>query len=397
MKTIIHKQIDTLDKILPKWETLKEEYREITVFQDIGWLKSCWEYNKKERNVSPYIVEVKHDNKAVAIIPLYISYKELAGLNFRVLKPIGSDFSDYSIPILSKKYSPEILLRAALKEIYRDKKSWDYIDWGDLPEDTVFDSFLNSNLPDGYELAERKRSDMCPFLVLNNDLEKVKGRINEKLLKEIQYLERRLKKEGEIKYYKVKNENEIEPIMNKFFDLHCERWKNTNTPSEFQDVRERDYVMEAAKNLFKSNLLYLALLSHNDEIMVVHYGMSDGKRNYLYLHAMNMKYKKYSPGKLFVYHLILDSCREGYDIVDFLKGDEGYKHKWGTSDKYNVRYVLSNHSIRSILFKKIYRTYYSKMFIQRTKIEQILSKLVIRSTVLLLMLTKKLKANKGAL
>ena len=36
-----------------------------------------------------------------------------------------------------------------------------------------------------------------------------------------------------------------------------------------------------------------------------------------------------------MYNLILEAYREGYEIVDFLRGDEEYKQKWGTIDKFN--------------------------------------------------------------
>jgi hypothetical protein len=48
LEVIIHKEIDSLEKVLPKWETLKEGYREITVFQDISWIKSWWYYKSKK-------------------------------------------------------------------------------------------------------------------------------------------------------------------------------------------------------------------------------------------------------------------------------------------------------------------------------------------------------------
>ena len=106
------------------------------------------------------------------------------------------------------------------------------------------------------------------------------------------------------------------------------------------DSRKEDYARQAAKSLFKSNLLHLSYLSSNDEIVVIHFGMSDGKRIYWYLHSINPKYGKYSPGNLLIYYFILEACREGYEIVDFLRGDEDYKYKWGSKDKFNVQYNI---------------------------------------------------------
>src|SRR5690606_8292847 len=136
---IIHKQIDTLEEILPQWTELKEEFLDITVFQDIGWLKSWWEYKQKERKITPYIVEVKKENKTIGIIPLYLSDHVIGGFNFRVLKPIGIDQSDYVITILTKRYSSTDIVKKVIDKIYADKDNWDYFEWEDIPEGSTFD------------------------------------------------------------------------------------------------------------------------------------------------------------------------------------------------------------------------------------------------------------------
>ena len=85
MDVVIHKRIDFFDKIFLDWETLKEEFQEITVFQDFNWIKLWWVYKSKQSKLIPYIVEVKEEDKTIGIISLYISNKFI----FRVLKPMG--------------------------------------------------------------------------------------------------------------------------------------------------------------------------------------------------------------------------------------------------------------------------------------------------------------------
>ncbi len=391
MEVIIHKEIKILKRILPEWSRLKKEFQDVTVFQDISWIQSWWEFEQKKREITPYIVEIKKENKTIGIIPLYCSMKKFVNVNFRVLKPIGSVHSDYLIPILSKEHSPQEQLEKAFEKIYEDKDHWDCLDLGDIPEGSVFDTSLNIELSGRLKLAKRKRTDVCPFLLISGDTETVRSKFNKKFLKGLLYYDRKLKREGELDFHKVENELEIEPIMNKFFRLHRKRWENTNTPSKFEDTKEREYAMRAAKSLFQSKLLYLAYLTHNDEIIVAHFGMADGKTNYLYLHAMNMEYRKFPVGHLFVYYLIQNSCKENYEIIDFLRGDEGYKEKWGTTDKFNVEYLFFSRSLKSLLFKMINNTYYSKRFSEESVIKQLLMKTVIRGSVIALVTNAKLR------
>src|SRR5690625_3113187 len=113
LEVTIHKEVDAIESILPKWAKMKEEFHEITVFQDSNWLQSWWAFESKKRELTPYIVEIKKDLKTIGIIPMYCSIKKFANLNFRILKPLGAVLSDYLIPILSKEYSSEKLLRIA--------------------------------------------------------------------------------------------------------------------------------------------------------------------------------------------------------------------------------------------------------------------------------------------
>lgn len=363
MDVILHKHMECFEKIWPEWKTLQDEFHEITIFQDINWMKSWWDYKSKQTKITPYMIEIKENDKTIGIIPLYRSNIRFAGLKFRLLRPIGSELSDYLIPILSKKYSPDTLLNLAFAKIYEDKINWDYIDWGEVPEESLFAQFLNKQLLRKSKWLKRERITVCPALILNGDIEEITSKYSKKFLKEILKNENKLKTDGNLQYSKVMTKQEIEPVMNTFFKLHCERWGNTDTPSKFRHQEERDYAMQLAKNLFKDNLLQLTYLSYNNEIVVVAFSMSDGKKSYLYLHSMNIKYKKYSPAHILTYYLILEAYREGFELVDFLRGDEKYKQKWGTVDKFNVQYKFFNRSIMSILYKSIFHPTHSNKVI----------------------------------
>lgn len=353
LEILIHKQIEVLENIIPKWEDLQGNFREITIFQDISWLKSWWYYKSRTKDITPYIIEIKEKDKTIGIIPLYILPVRFAKMQFRILKPIGSELSDYLIPILSKEYLPDKLIKVALAKINEDESSWDCLEWGGVPEDSALGQVLANEQLLNPKIIKGTREDTCPYLVLNPDVELVKQKFSKKFLKEILYKERKLSREGDFTFSRVTSEQEIEPMMNIFFQLHCERWANTDTPSRFRFSEAREHAIMTAKNLFKSNLLYLASISLNDEAIVIHYGMDDGKRSYLYLHAINIKYSKFSPGSLLAYYLIMEACKSGHEVVDFLKGDEDYKEKWGTEEKYNKKYTIFNHSLRSFLYKSL--------------------------------------------
>ncbi|MBS4198423.1 GNAT family N-acetyltransferase [Bacillus sp. FJAT-49732] len=350
MEVLIHKDIDSLEKIMPNWDELKKEYREVTVFQEVGWLQNWWEYERKRNDIMPYIIEIRDKNKTIGIIPLYTVVETYARIPFKILKPIGTTNSDYLIPILSKNYCSELLMKKVFKKLYEDKKSWDCIDWGSIPENSAFDLTLNKKLMKNQSLMERKKTFVCPLLELDKDIETINLKMSKKFLKGIRYYERKLNREGLLKYYKVVAEEEIEPVMNKLFELHCERWNETKTPSFFRKEEEREFALNAAINLFKKNLLHLSYLSHNDEIAAVEFGMTDGTRRYLYLGTYNLKFRKYPIAHILLYEIILEACEKEYQFLDFLRGDESYKKRTGALEKYIVEYLVFNRSFRSLFY-----------------------------------------------
>jgi CelD/BcsL family acetyltransferase involved in cellulose biosynthesis len=390
MEVLIHKRIESLQEIMPQWKKLNDNFQEITVFQEMDYMKNWWEHTKKSKEIAPYIVEIRENNETIGIIPLYLTNRVFANIQFRILRPIGFGESNYLVPILAKNHLPERLLKKAMDRVYEDKKNWDCLQWGNLPENSRFDYILNNESLIKPKLKRRKKIGINPRIVLDNDIKKVLEKCNQKFLKDILYRERKLEKGGKIKYHTVENEQEIDPIMNKFFEFHCKRWESTSTPSVFKDTKNREYIMRIVYRLFKNNLLYLSYLTHNDNIIVVHYGAADGKTNYLYLHAIDTEYSRFSVGHLLTYYLIQHSCNENYEVVDFLEGGEEYKQKWGPVNVYNLEYLLFNYSVKSLLFKMINNTYYSKGFSKLPKFKQLIYKSVIRGCTFILAINGKL-------
>lgn len=398
MDVYIHHRIEVLDRLIPKWDKLIADFYEITVFQYLEWMKDWWDYISKNQKITPYIIEVKDGNETIGIFPMYISRKKFAKFHFRVLRPIGYVDSDYLIPIISKKYSAIDILKKAMMSVVEDKENWDSIDWGDIPEKSLLDKFLNNIAANnGAQHMIRKKTDVCPYLVLDKDFEKVKPKIDKQFLGQTLSKERKMNRNGQLNFYMVKSPQEMEEIMQQLFKLHCKRWGNTNTPSRFECENERNYTLQVAKNLYHSNLLHLTYLTYNKKVVSVHFGMTDGKKVYFYTPAFDINFKKYSVGSILMYYLIRISCQEGYGEFDFMRGNENYKRLWGTSERFNVRYIAFNNNIRSLLFKFIRNTYYNSEFDKKPIVLQVGIKIFIRATTMIFSVYHKLITKKDVL
>lgn len=386
LEVSVYDDFEILDEALPDWDLLKRDFREVTAFQSMEWLRYWWNYetliNKK---VKPYIVIIKKERETIGILPLYTLEKTFAGVRFRILKPIGMIAANTLTPILSKKESPHKILKKAMEKIYEDKDNWDCIHWGDLPKGSDIDMYFKNRLVKENKLVYIEGHSVSPRILFTKDIKTTMDNVNKRFLKEILSKKSKLEQSGNLSFHKVGVESEIEPIMDGLFELIHKRWQNIGMQIPFECATEREHYKQLAKDLFKRNLLYLVYLSYDDEIIATSFGMVDDKTNWLYIHGINMGYRKFSVGHLLAYHIILDSYENNFETVDFLLGDENdYKQKWGPVNQDNIKYSLYNHSLKSLLFRFINNTYYSKEFGKRSIMNQFLTKSVIRGCTFIL-------------
>ncbi len=384
LEVTIHKKIEILDDIYPEWDQLKNGFHDITPFQEKSWIKNWWNFKKKRENISPYIIEIKKENKLTGLITLYTYNKVFLNVKYRILKPIGEGNSDYLNPILSKEYSPKKLINIAMKTIIRDKKNWDCIEWDGIQKYSHFDNILSNLLKLDFLLLERKVSDICPFLKLDQGFDEVKPKIDQQLLGQTLSKERRIQKKGQLTFSKVTKEDEIEPVMRVLFDLHRIRWGNEKSAISFNFEEDKEYMLKVANHLYRTNSLHLTYLKHKNKIVSIHFGMSDGNNLYFYMPAYNIEYNKYSVGSILMYYLIQLSCREGYENFDFMKGNEHYKKLWGGAEKYNIKYTIYNYSIRSLLYKLINKTYLNEHFYEKSIMKRVTIKVFVRTITVIL-------------
>lgn len=117
----------------------------------------------------------------------------------------------------------------------------------------------------------------------------------------------------------------IHNMLPSLFDLHHKRWDQTNTPSQFKDMRNRDLYYKLAE----CNGLWcqINILRGNNEIMWIHFWFYKNWVFYFYKPIYNLEYAKYSPWFLLQDFIMNDMHNSWMQIFDFLRWDEAYKKK----------------------------------------------------------------------
>lgn len=352
LETVIHKHPDSIRELAGVWKRLMAQDPDATVFQHYEWMAVWWEKNRQSH--TPFVVEVRAGGATVCLFPLCLSPKNVGPLKLNTLRFMGYGTSDYLVPLLAAGNDATATFDAAFAALMREKSLWDRLEFSDLPEASALQRYLKTNngVP-GCQALMIAADGNCPYLPIEPEWEAMQAKFERALLKDMLYQTRRLARTGG-EFVNVCDKEKIAPMMDELFALHRKRWGRTDTPSLFEDKRERQYFLQLAYALWDLDLLVLSAVHVDDRAISMMFGMKDSRKMYCHTIAFDPDYLRYSPGKLICYKNMQACHEQGYEQFDMMRG--GYDHKicWGATMAYNAKWLLFNDSVKSRLIKMIH-------------------------------------------
>ncbi len=311
MKIILKREIDeTLKK---DWKFL-EENKNILIFQKLSWNLSWLNESDRYKNIS--IIIVYEDKKPLIIFPFCIIKK----LNFKILRWIGYDMSDYLGPLTNAEYKIEKnffndIWREVLK-LVNNECDLIYLD------KQVNESFFSNNLITRYLNCKKYEQTYGTDLLKWREVKKNKN----KSLQKFRWAKKKLSEIGELKFIeKVNDVNEKKKLIKKALGWKKEK---KNKLVFLKSFSEKFY----SKILDDKNIIVSALKLNNDFI-AISLGYVNNL-NYFYLvpaYKIEPNLIKYSPGKILMIELLEYFENQNFKYFDFCDGQESYKKNWTNS------------------------------------------------------------------
>jgi CelD/BcsL family acetyltransferase involved in cellulose biosynthesis len=299
------------------WEEL-EKHDEITPFSTYAWA-SNW---VKIWGKKVYTPLVRNSESIIGLAPFI---QTMGKLRF-----IGYNNSDY-LGFLYKPGLEKEFLEGLADELL--EKRIMLLDLEHLPE-----KYLGIKIK-GYEKTCIKQ-DVCPYIMLPNNWDAYMSGLNKRFRKNIEYCQRRVNRDYNVKYELVSKEQDVKPTLLRMIKMHQQRWRDRMLPGAFYSKRIIEFHLNLSEDLFIKKYLDLHRLIINDEIAAVLYGFHKGKSTYYYLSGFDNRYKSLSIGILLTLLAIKTSIERNDVIFDFLRGNESYKHNFCNAKKYNYRLVF---------------------------------------------------------
>lgn len=309
-----------LRALVPEWRALATA-GECTPFQRPEWILPWWAHFGTQ---APAALTVRRGGELLGFAPLYVR-PEPDGA--RVLALIGTGNTDYA-DVLAHPSCRREVAAAVLDHVSATCAEWDRCELGPLPPSSVL---VEAAAPDGWQIA-RTQAGVCPVLALIGEPPAVKGSVRGSFLARLRNATRRLAKEHEMHVESAGPEN-AGALLEELCVLHEARWGARGEPGVLADARTRAFHMDVVTAMAEQDLLRLYVMRVDGLPAAAFYGFADGKRLYSYLGGFDPALARYSIGSLIILHAIEAAAARGAREVDFLRGREEYKYRWGGIDR----------------------------------------------------------------
>jgi len=309
-----------------------------SAFQSWQWCYTWFQTVGVHLNVKVLIQELE----GVGIIPFVLFNKG----PFRIASILGGDGADYLGVCLKDQ------LQANIHELLDNLYSyWKY--------DLFYGPKVLNDQSCLLKLTKIPYAENCHQVNLPESFEQwYIEKIKSKVRNDTKRQEKRLSEIGDLKFVVATDEKMALEITNKMIEQKEQRYREWGAPSIFKKGTYAQFYRELGKTFFLMKdgfQVHISALMLGDHIISTHYGVVGKNRFYYQLPAFDLKYGKYSPGKIHLTELIKWSCAQRIEVFDFTVGDEGYKKIWCDQETklYNCFYIKNIRGLSFYLLIKI--------------------------------------------
>lgn len=325
-------QIDEIcefDKIRTDWDQVYAADPNAHIFVSWMWLRKWFE-------VTPYpwfVLAVQPDDRSpyVAFFPLI---RRDASRLVRVLYMGGRPFAFYTGFICVPEYESEAL--AALTSYLQQQVSWDRFQLENVA-DPRLEKFLN-HFPDSK--FETQPAQHYPYMAIPALPDSWEHYLQDFLgTKTRRNLRRSLR---DIEVYRITQiqNNTVTTDIDVLLTLWQQRW-GANPKIHWHH--------QMLHYLFEQNCLWLKIVWDGTIPVAARAGLMDEvkKTFYAYVVCYNPEYAKLSPGNAMVGDSIRYAIENGFQVYNFLTGEDDHKYSFGATKRMYTYTVISRKSLKS--------------------------------------------------
>jgi CelD/BcsL family acetyltransferase involved in cellulose biosynthesis len=329
METFLCHSVAELEEVAPSWkEVCSPEGLADHPFWTADWLSLWWKYFGA-KDAMRWVV-VREDGRLAAIAPLW--------RKGWLISCFGEGVSDYAGFLLPKESEEELsVVLEALRqhETHALRVAIDPLPYGSPTLVSLCSLLERLDWPHWvwptYE---------APAVRWSKGWEAYWDSRKAKLKANVRRRRRNLESLGEVTISRCESEEDLNAMWPETQRLHQARWHGRYTRSLYTHPVGQEFYKALAQAFLIRGWLDLTFLYLDSKPIAFHFGFCYGGRFYYYIPAFDPAYAAYAPSTQLLVHLLERSFEAGFEVFDFLIGDEPYKYDWATENQQTFRLVF---------------------------------------------------------
>lgn len=276
------------------------------------------------------------DNRLIGIAPFFFVPDYQGRPCLHLLGAI--EVSDYLDLIVSPQDLPAFL-NALLDYLSKSPiPAWQTLEWYNVPDTSPTLPLLEKAAAQrgwGFHMQVYKPS---PYIPLPGNWETYLAGIDKKQRHEVRRKIRRLEGSGlDVRWYTVQDADTLESEIEDFLQL----MQQESQKADFLTDAMREHMRMTARFAFEADILHLSFLEIDGKKAAVKFCLDYDNRLMAYNSGLGNAFAEYSPGWVLLAYELQWANENGRAELDFMRGDEEYKYRFGAITRHVMRATLS--------------------------------------------------------
>jgi len=343
MMKIQTKVVDTeagLQALENEWNELESSMLQRSVFLTWEWAESWWRVFGYRYQLAVIVVYTYTGNGTkiiVGLAPFVITSNRPSRLMFLGNPDVASDHLD----ILVRQGYDQLVVEAVCKKIAILSGKWSTAQFDSVGTESALHTVCESIVKGGHPYC---REINAPYIKLPSTWDAFTSQRSRNFRYTLSRHRRKLYAafDEQVKFRQVVKYDDLYPAMNTLFSLHQEVKQSVGLRGAFATQEKRYFHNLLARRLLALDRLLLCELLIADEVVASIYCFRFQNRVSFYQTGYSLRFAQYRPGQQLMAYTVLIAIEKGYEIFDFLRGDEDYKRHWTDENKINQNIRLAN-------------------------------------------------------
>ncbi len=321
------------DELEDEWNALLDRTASHVPFLRYEYLRAWWKTmgGGEWQDGDLMLITARQDDKLVGAAPLFLSNAK----GVEALYLVGSiEVSDYLDLLASPEDMPEFCHGLLSFLNYAELPHWQQLDLYNILDSSPTLPALKEAAQSLDWQYEEQILQHSPYIPLPGNFEAYLAGIDKKQRHEIRRKMRRAQASSvPVSWYLVKDADLLDREVEAFMDL----MSFDSEKAAFLTPPMREHFKIIARCAFEKDCLHMAFLTIGGEKAAAYLGFNYLNKLWVYNSGINPRFHEYSPGWVLLAYQIRWACENQIDELDFMRGDETYKYRFGAVDRFVMR------------------------------------------------------------